>query len=93
MMLIRANALAKGYSGIRQVLRLLLRMIERGVHPIVPLQGSLGASGDLAPLVHIALVMIGLGEAEFGGKRSLAVRRWRRPVWRPSNWPPKKVWR
>ena len=44
-------------------------MIERGVHPIVPLQGSLGASGDLAPLAHIALVMIGLGEAEFGGKR------------------------
>jgi histidine ammonia-lyase len=70
MMLIRANALAKGYSGIRpEVLRLLLRMIERGVHPIVPLQGSLGASGDLAPLAHIALVMIGLGEAEFGGKR------------------------
>ena len=70
MMLIRANALAKGYSGIRpEVLRLLLSMIERGVHPIVPLQGSLGASGDLAPLAHMALVMIGLGEAEFGGKR------------------------
>ena len=48
MMLIRANALAKGHSGIRtEVLGLLLRMIERGVHPIVPLQGSLGASGDL----------------------------------------------
>ena len=70
MMLIRANALAKGYSGIRlEVLRLLLSMIERGVHPIVPLQGSLGASGDLAPLAHMALVMIGLGEAEFGGER------------------------
>ncbi len=70
MMLIRANALAKGHSGIRpEVLRLLLHMIERGVHPIVPQQGSLGASGDLAPLAHVALVMIGLGEAEFGGKR------------------------
>ncbi len=68
MMLIRANALAKGHSGIRpEVLRLLLHMIERGVHPIIPLQGSLGASGDLAPLAHMALVMIGLGEAEFGG--------------------------
>lgn len=70
MMLIRANTLAKGYSGIRpQTLDLLLRMIEAGVHPIVPMQGSLGASGDLAPLAHVALVMIGLGEAEFGGTR------------------------
>jgi histidine ammonia-lyase len=70
MMLIRANTLAKGHSGIRlDVLALLLRMLERGVHPIVPIQGSLGASGDLAPLAHIALTMIGLGEAEFGGQR------------------------
>lgn len=70
MMLVRANALAKGHSGIRpQTLDLLLRMIERGVHPIVPIQGSLGASGDLAPLAHMALVMIGQGEAEFAGRR------------------------
>jgi histidine ammonia-lyase len=51
------------------VLDLLLRMLEAGVHPIVPIQGSLGASGDLAPLAHMALVMIGLGEAEYRGKR------------------------
>jgi histidine ammonia-lyase len=70
MMLIRANTLAKGHSGIRvQTLRLLLDMLERGVHPVVPCQGSLGASGDLAPLAHIALVIIGLGEAEFQGER------------------------
>ncbi len=70
MMLVRANALAKGHSGIRpETLDLLLRMLEAGVHPIVPLQGSLGASGDLAPLAHMALVMIGEGEAEFGGRR------------------------
>jgi len=70
MMLIRANTLAKGHSGIRpETLDLLLRMLERGVHPIVPIQGSLGASGDLAPLAHIALALIGLGEAEFGGIR------------------------
>jgi histidine ammonia-lyase len=70
MMLIRANTLAKGHSGIRpETLDLLLRMLERGVHPVVPRQGSLGASGDLAPLAHIALVMIGLGEAEYGGAR------------------------
>jgi histidine ammonia-lyase len=70
MMLIRANTLAKGHSGIRiSTLRLLLDMLERGVHPVVPCQGSLGASGDLAPLAHIALVMIGLGEAELCGER------------------------
>ena len=61
MMLIRANTLAKGHSGCRlQVIELLLRMLERGVHPIIPRQGSLGASGDLAPLAHMALVMIAL---------------------------------
>ena len=70
MMLIRANTLAKGHSGVRaEVLDLLLAMIERGVHPVVPEQGSLGASGDLAPLAHMALVMIGLGEAEHRGER------------------------
>ncbi|MCC7354055.1 MAG: histidine ammonia-lyase [Anaerolineae bacterium] len=70
MMLIRANTLAKGHSGIRaEVLALLLAMLERGVHPVIPEQGSLGASGDLAPLAHIALVMIGLGEAEYRGAR------------------------
>lgn len=69
MMLIRANTLAKGYSGCRpQVIDLLLRMVERGVHPLIPRQGSLGASGDLAPLAHMALVLIGLGEAELAGQ-------------------------
>lgn len=68
MMLIRANTLAKGHSGCRlAVIDLLLRMLERGVHPVVPRQGSLGASGDLAPLAHVALVMIGMGEAELNG--------------------------
>jgi histidine ammonia-lyase len=69
MMLIRANTLAKGHSGCREaVIDLLLRMLERGVHPVIPRQGSLGASGDLAPLAHMALVLIGLGEAEFSGQ-------------------------
>jgi histidine ammonia-lyase len=69
MMLIRANTLAKGHSGCRQaVIDLLLRMLEQGVHPVIPRQGSLGASGDLAPLAHIALVLIGLGEAELDGQ-------------------------
>jgi histidine ammonia-lyase len=69
MMLIRANTLAKGHSGCRpEVIELLLRMLERGVHPVIPRQGSLGASGDLAPLAHMALVLIGLGEAEIAGR-------------------------
>jgi histidine ammonia-lyase len=68
MMLIRANTLAKGLSGIREeTLRLLLDMLNGGVHPWVPSQGSLGASGDLAPLAHMALPMIGLGEAVYKG--------------------------
>ena len=66
-MLIRANTLAKGFSGIRvETLTVLLGMLNAGVHPVVPCQGSLGASGDLAPLAHIALVLIGEGEAEYG---------------------------
>lgn len=69
-LLIRANALAKGYSGVRPaVVDLLLGMLNKGVHPVVPSRGSLGASGDLAPLAHIALVMIGEGEALYRGKR------------------------
>ncbi len=57
-MLIRANTLSKGYSGIRlETIRTLLKMLNRGVHPILPSMGSLGASGDLAPLSHMALVL------------------------------------
>jgi histidine ammonia-lyase len=70
MMLIRANVLAKGFSGIRPVVaEQLCQMLERGVTPVVPSQGSVGASGDLAPLAHMALVLMGEGEAEFAGAR------------------------
>src|SRR5690349_635908 len=69
MMLIRANTLAIGFSGIRPlVAERLCEMVNRGVTPVVPSQGSVGASGDLAPLAHIALVLIGEGEAQFGGE-------------------------
>lgn len=69
MMLIRANVLAKGLSGIRPaVAELLCEMVNRGVHPVVPSRGSVGASGDLAPLAHMALVLIGEGEARFAGE-------------------------
>ncbi|MGQ4870684.1 MAG: histidine ammonia-lyase [Candidatus Thorarchaeota archaeon] len=70
MMLLRANALAKGFSGVRlEVVETLLRMLNRGVVPVVPQQGSVGSSGDLAPLAHMVLVMIGEGEAFLEGKR------------------------
>src|SRR3984893_14007785 len=69
MMLIRANVLAKGFSGIRPlVAERICDLLNHGVTPVVPSQGSVGASGDLAPLAHIALVLMGEGEAEFEGK-------------------------
>jgi len=69
MMLIRANSLARGYSGMRlEVVETLLEMLNRGVHPVVPAVGSLGASGDLAPLAHLALVIVGEGEAIYQGE-------------------------
>lgn len=64
MILLRANSLAKGFSGVRPVvIDTLCEMLNRGVHPVIPSQGSVGASGDLAPLSHLALVLIGEGEA------------------------------
>lgn len=69
-MLLRANALSKGFSGIRlSTLNTLIEMLNKGVHPVIPEKGSLGASGDLAPLSHMVLVMIGEGEAVYKGKR------------------------
>ena len=69
IILLRANALSKGYSGIRlSTLQTLVAMLNKGVHPIIPEKGSLGASGDLAPLSHMVLPMIGEGEAEYQGK-------------------------
>jgi histidine ammonia-lyase len=63
MMLLRANSLAKGFSGVRMdVIDLICAMLNHGVHPVVPSQGSVGASGDLAPLAHLALAMIGEGD-------------------------------
>ncbi len=63
MMLLRANSLAKGHSGVRAiVIDTLCEMLNRGVTPVIPSQGSVGASGDLAPLAHLALALIGEGE-------------------------------
>jgi len=69
IMVLRANALSKGYSGIRlETLNTLIEMLNKGVHPLIPEKGSLGASGDLAPLSHMVLPMIGEGEAEYKGE-------------------------
>src|SRR5437660_9343967 len=69
MMLLRANALAKGLSGIRPVVvETLCAMLNAGVHPVIPSQGSVGASGDLAPLAHLAHVVIGEGRALYRGE-------------------------
>ena len=96
LLLLRCNVLAKGHSGIRpRTLQLALDMLNRGVIPVVPERGSVGASGDLAPLAHLALVLIGEGEAFVGGQRlpgraALASSRWSsrpRRAWRWSTAP------
>ncbi|HSP20379.1 MAG TPA: histidine ammonia-lyase, partial [Myxococcaceae bacterium] len=70
LLLLRCNVLARGHSGIRpRTLQLALDMLNRGVIPVVPERGSVGASGDLAPLAHLALVLIGEGEAFVGTER------------------------
>jgi histidine ammonia-lyase len=70
MLLLRANVLAKGFSGCRPLLiETLINLLERGVTPVIPEKGSVGASGDLAPLAHLALTIIGEGEAFYRGQR------------------------
>jgi histidine ammonia-lyase len=70
MLLLRANVLAKGFSGCRPALvELLVALLNAGVHPVIPEKGSVGASGDLAPLAHLALVAVGEGEAFYKGQR------------------------
>ena len=70
MLLLRANVLARGFSGVRpELIELLIAMLNAGVHPVIPEKGSVGASGDLAPLAHLALVVIGEGEALYKGRR------------------------
>ena len=70
VMLLRANCLAKGFSGVRrQTLELLLACLAKEIHAVVPEQGSVGASGDLAPLAHLALALVGEGEVDWNGRR------------------------
>ncbi|MDW8240213.1 MAG: histidine ammonia-lyase [Acidobacteriota bacterium] len=73
MLLMRANVLAKGFSGVRPcVAETLVAMLNHGIHPVIPCKGSVGASGDLAPLAHLALSAIGEGDVIFKGRRMSA---------------------
>jgi histidine ammonia-lyase len=84
MMLLRANVLTLGFSGIRSdVIELLCEMLNRRMHPVVPEKGSVGASGDLAPLAHLALSVIGEGEAFFKNERMATAEALRRAKLRP----------
>ncbi len=84
MMLLRANVLTLGFSGIRwDVIELLCEMLNRRVHPVVPEKGSVGASGDLAPLAHLALSVIGEGEVFFEGQQMASVEALQRAKLKP----------
>lgn len=73
MLVLRANALLKGFSGVRPlVIERLLALVNANIHPVIPQQGSLGASGDLAPLSHLALVLLGEGEVFYKGTKTKA---------------------
>ncbi|TLS38325.1 histidine ammonia-lyase [Pseudalkalibacillus caeni] len=75
MLVLRANALLKGFSGVRKVvIERLLQFVNAGIHPVVPQQGSLGASGDLAPLSHLVLPLLGEGEVFYKGERVESVK-------------------
>jgi len=86
MMLLRANSLSKGFSGVRaEIIDALCEMLNRGVTPFVPSQGSVGASGDLAPLAHLALALIGEGEClDEKGVRILGAEALRRAQIKPA---------
>ena len=94
MLLLRANVLVKGFSGVRpEVAELLVAMLNAGVHPVIPEKGSVGASGDLAPLAHLALVVIGEGEAIYRGERMAGGEALRRSGLCRCNWQRKRAWR
>ena len=94
MLLLRANTLALGHSGCRpELIERLCEMLAQGLHPVVPSQGSVGASGDLAPLAHLALPLIGHGTRR--AARAACSRPPRpspRSAWRRSCWSPRRAW-
>ncbi len=92
VLLLRANTLACGRSGVRpETIDLLLDLLNRGVHPVIPMHGSVGASGDLAPLAHAALVLVGEGQATFEGKALSGAEALKRADLRPLELAPKEA--
>jgi histidine ammonia-lyase len=92
VLLLRANTLAAGRSGVRpETIDLLLDLLNRGVHPVIPMHGSVGASGDLAPLAHAALVLVGEGQATFEGKALSGAEALKRADLRPLELAPKEA--
>ena len=92
VLLLRANTLASGRSGVRpETIDLLLDLLNRSVHPVIPMHGSVGASGDLAPLAHAALVLIGEGEAIHEGKRMPGAEALKRADLKPIDLAPKEA--
>jgi len=92
IMLMRANALAKGYSGVRpELVDMLLKMLNAGIVPSIPRQGSVGASGDLVMLAHLGLVMIGEGEADAGKGFESGARALKRKKLSPISLEPKEA--
>jgi len=92
VLLLRANTLASGRSGVRpETIDLLLDLLNRGVHPVIPMHGSVGASGDLAPLAHAALVLVGEGQAMFEGKLLSGAEALKRADLRPLELAPKEA--
>ena len=93
MLLLLANSLSKGHSGVRpELVELLLGLLERDVLPVVPSRGSVGASGDLAPLAHVAVVLCGEGARDLRRRASsTAARRCGAPGSRRSSWRPRKA--
>jgi len=92
ILLLRANTLAAGRSGVRpETIDLLLDLVNRGVHPVIPMHGSVGASGDLAPLAHAALVLVGEGEATFDEKRMSGAEALKRADLKPLELGPKEA--
>ncbi len=91
LLLLRAQGLARGLSGVRPVVAdLLCGFLNRGVHPVVPARGSVGASGDLAPLAHVALALVGEGDVVYRGRRMRAGAALRRARLRPLNFDAKE---
>ncbi len=92
---LKINALARGHSGITlAVIDALLALLEHEVYPVIPAQGSVGASGDLAPLAHLSTVLLGIGQVRVRGSDAARGRRaCGRPASRRSSCAPRKAWR